>query len=43
MSGDELPWGEITATGTLNVLPMVVFALAVSGRVVQGLTMGGVK
>jgi len=25
------------------VLPMVVFALAVSGRLVQGLTMGAVK
>ncbi|MEA3090115.1 MAG: multiple sugar transport system permease protein [Caballeronia sp.] len=43
MSGYELPWGEIMATGTLIVLPMVVFALAVSGRLVQGLTMGAVK
>jgi multiple sugar transport system permease protein len=31
------------ATGTLIVLPMVVFALLVSGRLVQGLTMGAVK
>jgi multiple sugar transport system permease protein len=38
-----LPWGEIMATGTLIVLPMVVFALLVSGRLVQGLTMGAVK
>ncbi len=43
MSGYELPWGEIMATGTLIVLPMVIFALAVSGRLVQGLTMGAVK
>ncbi|GJH02124.1 carbohydrate ABC transporter permease [Paraburkholderia terrae] len=43
MSGYELPWGEIMATGTLIVLPMVVFALFVSGRLVQGLTMGAVK
>lgn len=43
MSGYELPWGEIMATGTLIVLPMVVFALLVSGRLVQGLTMGAVK
>ncbi|MBX6321396.1 MAG: carbohydrate ABC transporter permease [Rhodospirillaceae bacterium] len=43
MSGYELPWGEIMATGTLIVLPMVVFALVVSGRLVQGLTMGAIK
>ncbi|WP_207483034.1 carbohydrate ABC transporter permease [Arenibaculum pallidiluteum] len=43
MSGYELPWGEIMATGTLIVLPMIVFALIVSGRLVQGLTMGAVK
>jgi len=43
MSGYELPWGEIMATGTLIVLPMVIFALLVSGRLVQGLTMGAVK
>ncbi len=43
MSGYELPWGEIMATGTLIVLPMVVFALIVSGRLVQGLTMGAIK
>ncbi|PMS37974.1 carbohydrate ABC transporter permease [Trinickia symbiotica] len=43
MSGYELPWGEIMATGTLIVLPMIVFALLVSGRLVQGLTMGAVK
>ncbi|PWG62791.1 carbohydrate ABC transporter permease [Sediminicurvatus halobius] len=43
MSGYELPWGEIMATGTMIVLPMVVFALIVSRRLVQGLTMGAVK
>lgn len=43
MSGYELPWGEIMATGTMIVLPMVVFALLVSRRLVQGLTMGAVK
>ncbi len=43
MSGYELPWGEIMATGTMIVLPMVVFALLVSKRLVQGLTMGAVK
>lgn len=43
MSGYNLPWGEIMATGTLIVLPMVVFALLVSRHLVQGLTMGAVK
>lgn len=43
MSGYNLPWGEIMATGTLIVLPMVVFAVIVSRRLVQGLTMGAVK
>lgn len=43
MSGYELPWGEITATGTLIVLPVVVFGLLVSRHLVRGLTMGAVK
>lgn len=43
MSGYELPWGEIMATGTLIVLPVIVFALIVSKHIVQGLTMGAVK
>jgi multiple sugar transport system permease protein len=43
MSGYELPWGEIMATGTLIVLPVTVFALLVSRHLVRGLTMGAVK
>ena len=43
MSGYELPWGEIMATGTLIVLPVIVFALLVSRQLVRGLTMGAVK
>lgn len=43
MSGYELPWGEIMATGTLIVLPVIVFALVVSRQLVRGLTMGAVK
>ena len=35
--------GEIMATGTLIVLPVIVFALIVSKHLVQGLTMGAVK
>jgi multiple sugar transport system permease protein len=43
MSGYDLPWGEIMVTGTLIVLPVIVFALIVSKHLVQGLTMGAVK
>lgn len=43
MSGYELPWGEIMATGTLIVLPVIVFAMLVSKQLVRGLTMGAVK
>ncbi len=43
MSGYELPWGEIMATGTLIVLPVILFALLVSRHLVRGLTMGAVK
>jgi len=43
MSGYELPWGEIMATGTLIVLPVIVFAVLVSKHLVRGLTMGAVK
>lgn len=43
MSGYDLPWGEIMATGTLIVLPVIIFALMVSKHLVQGLTMGAVK
>ncbi len=43
MSGYELPWGEIMATGSLIVLPVIVFALLVSRQFIRGLTMGAVK
>lgn len=43
MSGYDLPWGEIMATGTLIVLPVIIFALLVSRQFVKGLTMGAVK
>lgn len=43
MSGYELPWGEIMATGTLIVLPVIIFAILVSKHLVRGLTMGAVK
>jgi multiple sugar transport system permease protein len=43
MSGYELPWGKIMATGTVIVLPVTVFALVVSRHMVSGLTMGATK
>ncbi len=43
MSGYELPWGKIMATGTIIVLPVTVFALFVSRHMVRGLTMGATK
>ncbi|WP_425145261.1 carbohydrate ABC transporter permease [Deinococcus sp.] len=43
LSGYDVPWGEIMATGTLIVLPVVIFALLVSRHLVQGLTMGAIK
>jgi len=43
MSGYELPWGKIMATGTVIVLPVTVFALFVSRHMVRGLTMGASK
>jgi multiple sugar transport system permease protein len=43
MSGYELPWGKIMATGTIIVLPVTVFALLVSRHMVRGLTMGASK
>jgi multiple sugar transport system permease protein len=43
MSGYELPWGKIMATGTVIVLPVTVFAMVVSRHMVRGLTMGATK
>lgn len=43
MSGYELPWGKIMATGTVIVLPVTIFALFVSKHMVAGLTMGASK
>jgi multiple sugar transport system permease protein len=43
MSGYELPWGQIMATGTMIVLPVIIFSLIVSRQLVRGLTMGAIK
>ena len=38
MSGYELPWGQIMATGTVVALPVIVFSMIVSRQLVRGLT-----
>ncbi|MCS6827459.1 MAG: carbohydrate ABC transporter permease [Caldilinea sp.] len=43
MTGFGIRWGPMMATGTLIVLPVLVFALLVSRNLVRGLTMGAVK
>ena len=43
MSGYDLPWGVIMATGTIIVLPVIIFSMLVSKHLVRGLTMGAVK
>ena len=43
MSGYELPWGQIMATGTLVALPVIIFSMIVSRQLVRGLTAGAIK
>lgn len=43
MTGFGVRWGEMMATGTLIVLPVVIFAAFASRYLVRGLTMGAVK
>jgi multiple sugar transport system permease protein len=43
MSGYELPWGQIMATGTLVALPVIGFSMIVSRQLVRGLTAGAIK
>ena len=43
MTGFGVRWGAMMATGTLIVLPVVIFAAIVSRHLVRGLTMGAVK
>ena len=42
MSGYELPWGQIMATGTLVALPVIVFSMIVCGNR-PSLTAGAIK
>jgi multiple sugar transport system permease protein len=43
MSGYELPWGQIMATGTMVALPVIIFSMIVSRQLVRGLTAGAIK
>jgi len=43
MEGYDLPYGNIMATSTLIVIPVLIFALIASKQLVRGLTMGAVK
>ncbi len=43
MTGMGIRWGDMMATGTLIVLPVIIFAAIVSRHLVRGLTMGAVK
>jgi multiple sugar transport system permease protein len=43
MTGFGVLWGEMMATGTLIVLPVILFAAMASRYLVRGLTMGAVK
>ncbi len=43
MSGYELPWGQIMATGTIVALPVIIFSMIVSRQLVRGLTAGAIK
>ncbi|MBO9310074.1 MAG: carbohydrate ABC transporter permease [Chloroflexi bacterium] len=43
MTGFGVKWGEMMATGTLIVLPVVIFAAIVSRHLARGLTMGAIK
>ncbi len=36
-------WGEMAATGTLAVLPVLIFAISVQKYMIRGLTFGSVK
>lgn len=43
LSVSGVKWGEMAATGTLAVLPVMIFAISVQKHMVRGLTFGSVK
>lgn len=43
LSVSGVKWGEMAATGTLAVLPVLIFAIIVQKHMIRGLTFGSVK
>lgn len=43
LSVSGVKWGEMAATGTLAVLPVLIFAVIVQKHMIRGLTFGSVK
>lgn len=43
LSVSGVKWGEMAATGTLSVLPVLIFAIIVQKHMIRGLTFGSVK
>ncbi|MDR2019464.1 MAG: carbohydrate ABC transporter permease [Treponema sp.] len=43
LSVSGVKWGEMAATGTLAVLPVLIFAICVQKYMIRGLTFGAVK
>jgi len=43
LSVSGVKWGEMAATGTLAVLPVLIFAISVQKYMIRGLTFGSVK
>jgi len=39
----ELLWGEMSAAGTVAIIPILIFAMSVQRYLVRGMTMGAVK
>ena len=43
LSVSGVKWGEMAATGTLAVMPVLIFAICVQKYMIRGLTFGSVK
>lgn len=43
LSVSGVKWGEMAATGTLSVMPVLIFAISVQKYMIRGLTLGSVK
>ena len=43
MSDQYLRWGEMSAMGSMMIIPVMIFAMATQRYLVRGLTFGAVK